>query len=105
MRKFGNLEQVVYEPAHYRAGFGLVVIRKRQFLQMREQFVTHVRLYSYADDVTPVCNHIRHYRFEDKYAQQHTRTYKHIIETCGIYHFTRDLRIDEVTHRDDESAE
>ena len=102
--EFGNLEKVVYQSAHYRAGFGFVVVRKGQFLQVSEQFVTHIGLYSYADHVPPVSDYVVHNRFQKEYPQQHARTNQHVAKACRVYHFACDFGVNEITDRHDERA-
>ena len=94
--KFRNLEQVVYEPRHYRADFGFVVISERQFLQMREKFRAHVALNTHAHDVSPVNDKVIQRGFEQENPEQNRRKSKNVIELFDLDDFARDFRVSKV---------
>ena len=65
---------------------------------MIKQISSHIALYSYTYNVSPISNYIVEYCFEYKYTKEYTTPHYNEVYFSNFCNFTRNFRINKIAH-------
>ena len=99
VRKFRHVKEIVCDSRHDYADLCIVVVRKRQLLQMTEHVAAHVRFHFRAHYMTAAV-HVIHCRgvyasqqnIQSSYCQYQLKRERHRLTCCGVCYFSNEQR-------------